>query len=297
MGHTIDTPEAVATLGQLVRDSRMERFFWVFTADEIVFDTLVLSSRMPSSSHVFPGTETPETVAQMKRHVRMLQQAYPGKDIGVTFLHNHPSGDPTPSKADENLTRRLAQHFPVRQHVVIDSGGKFAVLEATTDFEPRLHHITDPPETDPLHEPSMPHALLGAKLRGTYDVVLLGKTLAVPGGAFPLFYRGSKGEVRGIEIVSVTDMSLLGTSPKGLDVLRKLLQARLRSFGARGAVAYIPGGVPIENALVDPLFRAGLLEDVVREEGSVTGHLWDVFGAERTPTRGRIVEEPGRKAS
>lgn len=51
----------------------------------------------------------------------------------VVVMHNHPSGDPTPSSADVQLTRRLAKAGDVLgiellDHVVIGDGGEHASL-------------------------------------------------------------------------------------------------------------------------------------------------------------------------
>ena len=52
----------------------------------------------------------------------------------VAFLHNHPSGDPTPSREDRELTRRLAEAgrlmgIPVLDHVIIGEGGFVSLAE------------------------------------------------------------------------------------------------------------------------------------------------------------------------
>jgi DNA repair protein RadC len=49
----------------------------------------------------------------------------------VVVVHNHPSGDPTPSGADLQLTRRLVRAGEVLgielvDHVVIGDGGSYA---------------------------------------------------------------------------------------------------------------------------------------------------------------------------
>jgi DNA repair protein RadC len=51
----------------------------------------------------------------------------------VVIVHNHPSGDPTPSSADVQLTRRLVKAgdvlgIDVLDHVVIGDGGEYASL-------------------------------------------------------------------------------------------------------------------------------------------------------------------------
>lgn len=47
---------------------------------------------------------------------------------GVVVVHNHPSGDPQPSRADLRLTSRLVQAgevlgIPVLDHVIVGSSG------------------------------------------------------------------------------------------------------------------------------------------------------------------------------
>lgn len=49
-------------------------------------------------------------------------------------VHNHPSGDPTPSEADVALTRRLVEAgallgIPIVDHVIVSSGGPISVAE------------------------------------------------------------------------------------------------------------------------------------------------------------------------
>ena len=46
----------------------------------------------------------------------------------VIFVHNHPSGDPTPSKDDRDLTRHLCEtgallDIPVLDHIIIARSG------------------------------------------------------------------------------------------------------------------------------------------------------------------------------
>ncbi len=54
---------------------------------------------------------------------------------GVVFVHNHPSGDPSPSAEDADLTERLRAAADLvgvvaRDHVVVASGGYFSFVEA-----------------------------------------------------------------------------------------------------------------------------------------------------------------------
>jgi DNA repair protein RadC len=54
---------------------------------------------------------------------------------GLVMLHNHPSGDPTPSPEDIELTERLVGAgkilgVPVLDHVVVAEEGYFSFLDA-----------------------------------------------------------------------------------------------------------------------------------------------------------------------
>jgi DNA repair protein RadC len=54
---------------------------------------------------------------------------------GVVFCHNHPSGDPTPSPEDADLTERLRAAAELvgvlaRDHVVVAAGGYYSFVEA-----------------------------------------------------------------------------------------------------------------------------------------------------------------------
>jgi len=46
----------------------------------------------------------------------------------IILVHNHPSGDPTPSRADIEMTREIAAaakalHIAVHDHIVVGRGG------------------------------------------------------------------------------------------------------------------------------------------------------------------------------
>jgi DNA repair protein RadC len=54
---------------------------------------------------------------------------------GVVFVHNHPSGDPSPSPDDADLTERLRAASELvgimaRDHVIVASGGYYSFVEA-----------------------------------------------------------------------------------------------------------------------------------------------------------------------
>ena len=63
----------------------------------------------------------------------LFKEAVKVSAASVVVVHNHPSGDPTPSGADVQLTRRLVKAgdvlgIEVLDHVVIGDGGDHASL-------------------------------------------------------------------------------------------------------------------------------------------------------------------------
>lgn len=63
----------------------------------------------------------------------LFKEAVRASAASVVVVHNHPSGDPSPSGADLQLTRRLAKAGEVLgiellDHVVVGDGGAFASL-------------------------------------------------------------------------------------------------------------------------------------------------------------------------
>ncbi len=57
----------------------------------------------------------------------------------VVLVHNHPSGEPTPSAQDNELTSRCASAgnllgIPVLDHVVVASGGYFSYAERLPNY-------------------------------------------------------------------------------------------------------------------------------------------------------------------
>jgi DNA repair protein RadC len=78
------------------------------------------------------------TVASAHVHPREIaRRALELAASSVILVHNHPSGDPTPSEDDRALTRRLAQalatlDIALLDHVVIARGGWASALAAAT---------------------------------------------------------------------------------------------------------------------------------------------------------------------
>ena len=94
-----------------LRDSKKEKFKAIF---------LDAKNRIIEEETFFEGTVDTSVVYPRE----IVKNALKCNASAVIFVHNHPSGDPTPSPSDLALTRRLVQvgdliGIPVLDHVVI----------------------------------------------------------------------------------------------------------------------------------------------------------------------------------
>ena len=82
------------------------------------------------------GTQSAGSLAASLVHPReAFRPAIREAAAAVLFVHNHPSGDPTPSGEDRRITSRLRGAgellgIPVLDHVVIGRGRYFSFADA-----------------------------------------------------------------------------------------------------------------------------------------------------------------------
>jgi len=102
------------------------------TADQEFIVTLAMNNKnqvVAIHETAIGGTGTAGVEA---RHV--LKIALLSNGIGVIVVHNHPSGNPSPSKEDASLTNALAASAKcigllLVDHVIVASGGHWSFLE------------------------------------------------------------------------------------------------------------------------------------------------------------------------
>lgn len=279
LGQRVDTAERLAELAQVYRDPRFETFRVFFLkSDEVVHATGV-SARMPGEAPMVPaGMTFEEYLAEFQGAMQRT-----GAD-GYYILHNHPSGNPTPSNADLSLTEELARRVPgMRAHVVINSG-KYAVIEPTDTRVPAasMVNVKDFGE-DLLLKASKPTAALGAKIAGPDDLASIGKSMQKPGW-ITLVGTGSNGMVRAI---SEAPASILTRSYPYLagTVRRFMRQSGSASVFAVGEAGDI-GSKPVRSAL-----QAGILRDALPDAGLSLAQQGAASGGPGFKTKGRVVAE------
>lgn len=284
IGQRVDSAERLAELAQVYRDPRFETFRVFFLkGDEVVHATGV-SSRMPGEAPMMPAGMT------FEQYLAEFQGAMQrtGAD-GYYILHNHPSGNPTPSNADRSVTEELARQVPgMLAHVVINSG-KYAVIEPANTRAPAssMVQVKEFGE-DLLLKSSKPAAALGAKIAGPDDLASIGKSMQKPGW-ITLVGTGSNGLVRAI---SEAPASILTRSYPYLagTVRRFMRQSGSASVFAVGEAGDI-GSKPVRTAL-----EAGILRDALPDAGQSLAlqGVRSVGGGFRTP--GRAVAEVDQAA-
>lgn len=105
-----------------LRDARHERFLLVLLDGR---------HRMLREVVVSQGTLTASLVHPREVFRPALREAA----AAIVLVHNHPSGDPTPSREDREITQRLAEAgellgIPVLDHVVVAERGYASLREA-----------------------------------------------------------------------------------------------------------------------------------------------------------------------
>jgi DNA repair protein RadC len=111
---TVSTPEDVVALCGLQMRGLDREHFWMLALNLRIVEVSVGSL---NASIVHPR--------------ELFKEAVRLSAASVVVVHNHPSGDPTPSGADLQLTRRLVRAGEVLgidlvDHVVIGDGGSYA---------------------------------------------------------------------------------------------------------------------------------------------------------------------------
>lgn len=111
----INEPEKVAELaGTILKDADRE-YLLVLSVD---------SKGRPLAVEIVSIGTVNATLAEARE---IFKHAILTGAVGIIIVHNHISGDCTPSKEDEEMTRRISEAgkllgIPVRDHVIIGDG-------------------------------------------------------------------------------------------------------------------------------------------------------------------------------
>jgi len=253
-GRTVKTADELATMAQVFRDPRIEtmRYFYVDDNGKILAHEGI-SSRMPGYSQTFV-TDRARAVQDMKERMERLGAT------GYWMLHNHPSGRPSPSQADIDVTRILAKEVPgFKGHVVINSG-KYSFIQPQ-NFINYIYNLPNLPSdwVDPLLTVGKEHAALGKAIKTPSDLARIGQSLKRPENYTSLIFRGVDGSVRTIQ-------NIPNGMLKNIEQASGYLRNRTAEFGAPEIFAYTDSSDRDLHVALQNLFANGSLRDVIHKE-------------------------------
>ncbi|WP_428897367.1 DNA repair protein RadC [Parelusimicrobium proximum] len=115
-GVTIRTPEDVATYCRTSLQGKNEEVF------EVIY--LTIRNTVIGSEIVSVGTIDRTSISPRK----VLERALAAKASGIVLVHNHPSGDPSPSNEDISFTRDVIKaaailSISVHDHIIVGKNG------------------------------------------------------------------------------------------------------------------------------------------------------------------------------
>jgi 8-oxo-dGTP pyrophosphatase MutT (NUDIX family)/GNAT superfamily N-acetyltransferase/proteasome lid subunit RPN8/RPN11 len=248
LGEKVESVEDLTSLVQVYRDPRYETFRAVMVKDGEVVGHNAYSSRMPSV------VSLPEEFQdQMTGDADSL-----GAD-SVYLVHNHPSGDPTPSPEDLLFTEKIANQFgdKFKSHVVINHN---KAVEIKRDKSLVEHEVSN----EDLHKPrkgDVPHELLGEKILSSKKVAEMSlKVGAVKDDRAVVVMTEAKGTVRVILDVHKDTLQEPNNS-KTFGAIRRI--SRKTSAGGHRFVV-LPKGV-------DDKFYKFLIEEAIVTDVIVSG--------------------------
>ena len=236
-GRVAATQEDLAAIAQVFRNPLIEVLRFVYFKGDTIVGHEAVTIRMPNQAINYnKQKETPFQAMQgMKQRMERL-----GAD-SYAVIHNHPSRDVTPSRADRSFTGSMASRFPgFKWHIIIDHGDYSVLTLHPEEYLPGISQIgvvknrvpgvrTKP---DPFFQAAIPHALLGRAIAGPEDIANLGLDLALDPDTVSLFLLDGKHVVRAIQEI-----------PKGLYMKDRefadYMLGQARKFGTyKGAVYY-----------------------------------------------------------
>ena len=280
VGRIVSSPADLAEAAQVYRNPRYESFRIIFTKGESVVHATGVSMRLPGVTAAFPlGMDKRQGLQWIAD-----QKAVSSAD-GYYLLHNHPSGDPTPSEEDLALTRDIAARVAgMRGHVIINSG-KFAVVDETGASSVHALKRAGP---DALLTPSVPSGFLGQSISTGQKVASIGKGLQSQSDAVVLIAHSPSRGINGIFEVNAARM-------KNALPARALIRRYGRMAGAIEMFAYGPRAAFADGRAAN-LVRDGFLKDVVyidggASESQVTGRSMNMVYGKDTTQGGNLLRE------
>ena len=254
LNQPIKSGQDLAIMAQILRDPRYETLRIFYTRMNRIIHHTAVSSRLPGAVYLekigHAKHDLGVLVEKTRRHV---------KADGYWLLHNHPSGNATPSSQDIRLTEIIASFVPsFKGHVIINTS-QYSVIDkdGQVDFVDWMGDQAGGYQNN--HSKS--HELLLEKIASPEDLAKIGYALKKRDQFFNLIGLSATGFV-----LSLSELPL-----SVLNRPQNLLLARLQNFARNSGVNTvfaIANANDYRHPVLSKACEVGILKDVLTVEGS-----------------------------
>jgi len=242
-GRKVNDVKDVAVMGQIFRNPQYETFRIIYTRGNEIVGHEAMTSRIPGSTVAFLKNK-PAAFFEMNQRMKRM------KADGYYLLHNHPSGEPTPSKPDLEATKAYRDNVKgFKGHVVINSE-KYATIGKGLESDILDLGMGE----DKILKPSLDHPLLGETIKNPQQLAITSKELQLDSNQSAVFYMDSKLKVRAIQEIP---SKILENEKATTDYLR----GRMKEFGSTSVFVNANGEGATES--LSNLVRKGHINDAL----------------------------------
>lgn len=127
----LDKPSKVVSFAGSIQNSDIEKFIVLYLDAKKRLICIQITTGTINKANVWPR--------------EVLKHALLSGAVSIILVHNHPSGDPTSSSEDKNLTQLIVEackplDITVNDHIIIGSEGKYLSFAEETNGNHSLHN-------------------------------------------------------------------------------------------------------------------------------------------------------------
>lgn len=130
--NSLETPEDIVAFAKIFRDSRYETFRIVYVKNNQSIGQDAVTCKLTGATgilHKFNNTDNLDLDKSFHYYENKFKKL---NADGYYLLHNHPSGDVTPSREDINITDYFKNELPgLIDHIIVGKNKAFSVINNT----------------------------------------------------------------------------------------------------------------------------------------------------------------------
>jgi hypothetical protein len=291
IGRKLSGTRDLSSLAQVYRNPSFETIRYYFVKNEkVVFHTGV-TSRLPGSSVIFPGINSNESIEWLKDLMVKTDAD------GYFMSHNHPSGNPEPSRADINTTRNLSKEVPgFKGHVIINHE-TYSWIDKNGEYD--THLLYD----DALEDESRRYGktikkestYLGHTINSPRDIGLLLERMS---NVKNMLMIGTKGE--SVSVTFISEINPESIKNKDNKTLTAVFNKLIKDSGSQDVfVANYDYKDKEIKAILTESIRSGYIVDALSNDGeslvSILGFARKDYKGGRDKTKGYEVQTVTKK--